>query len=86
VLSLRDSGRTYSAVASSLGLKRARDAQAAFVRALHKREGDERVRLTQREMDRLDALETRIRSRDAEDPEKMERRLTALGKLREAVG
>jgi hypothetical protein len=86
VLSLRDSGRTYSAVARSLGFKRARDAQAAFVRALHKREGDERERLTQRERGRLDQLEQRIRTRDAEEPEKMERRLTALAKLREMVG
>jgi len=86
VLSLRDSGRTYSAVARTLGFKRASDAQAAFVRAVHKREGDERERLTQRERVRLDELETRIRSRDAEEPEKMERRLTALARLREIVG
>jgi len=76
---------TYAAVASSLGLKRAVDAQAAFLRALRQREGDERVRHVERESARLDELETRIRTRDADEPEKMERRLQALGKLREAI-
>lgn len=73
-------------MASSLGFKRSVDAQAAFLRALRQREGEERGRLTQRESDRLDKLETRIRTRDAEEPEKMERRLVALGKLREKLG
>jgi len=73
-------------VASSVGFKRAVDAQAAFLRALRQREGEERSRLTQRESDRLDQLETRIRTRDAADPEKMERRLLALAKLREKLG
>jgi hypothetical protein len=52
---------------------------------LRKREGDERTRLTERESGRLDQLETRIRTRDAEDPEKMERRLVALEKMREVL-
>jgi hypothetical protein len=69
-----------------MGLKRAVDAQAAFLRALRTRQGEERVRLVQREGERLDELETRIRTRDAADPEKMERRLLALEKLRENVG
>lgn len=73
-------------MASSVGFKRAVDAQAAFLRALRQREGEERSRLTQRESDRLDQLETRIRTRDAADPEKMERRLLALAKLREKLG
>lgn len=69
-----------------MGFKRAVDAQAAFLRALRQRDGDERSRLVQRESDRLDKLETRIRTRDATEPEKMERRLVALEKLREKVG
>jgi hypothetical protein len=83
---LRDSGQTYASVARSLGFKRAIEAQAAFLRALRQREGDERVRLTERESVRLDQLETRIRTRDADDPVKMERRLVALGKMRETLG
>lgn len=84
-MALRDSGKTYAAVASSLGLKRAVDAQAAFLRAVRKREGEERSRLVQRESARLDELEARIKSRDAGEPEKMGRRLEALAKLRAAL-
>jgi hypothetical protein len=35
---------------------------------------------------RLDTLEKRIRDRDAGDDEKVERRLLAVKKLREAIG
>ena len=73
-------------MARSIGLKRAVDAQAAFLRALRRREGEERSRLVDREASRLVELETRIRSRDADEPEKMERRLQALAKLREHLG
>lgn len=38
-----------------------------------------------REQQRLDALEQRIRTRDAAEPEKLERRLAALAKLREGL-
>ncbi|HXX90382.1 MAG TPA: hypothetical protein VEI83_09180 [Acidimicrobiales bacterium] len=72
-------------MASSLGFKRSVDAQAAFLRALRQREGEERRRLVQRESARLDELEARIRTRDAADPEKMERRLQALAKLRASL-
>jgi hypothetical protein len=82
---LRDSGISYSAVAGRLGLNRAVDAQAGFVRALRRRPDEERAQLTQRESARLDALELRVRSRDAEEPEKMNRRLGALERLREAI-
>lgn len=73
-------------MARSLGLKRSVDAQAAFLRALRRREGEERSGLVERENARLVQLEARIRSRDAAEPEKMERRLVALGKLREQLG
>lgn len=82
---MRDSGKTYAAVASSLGFKRSADAQAAVLRALRQSEGEERGRLIERESGRLDGLEARIRSRDAEQPEKLERRLQALAKLREKL-
>ncbi len=83
---MRESGKTYAAVARSLGLKRAVDARAAFIRALRRRQGDERKGLVDRETGRLAQLETRIRTRDAAEPEKMERRLVALAKLREQLG
>jgi hypothetical protein len=72
-------------VARRLGLGRALDAQAAFLRALRQHDGEDRDRLIQRETTRLDELETRIRSRDATEPEMMQRRLLALAKLREKL-
>ena len=85
IVSLREKGESYSAVARALGLKRAMDAHAAFVRAVRSRPEAERVALSKRESLRLDQLEKRIRSRDAEDPVKLERRLTALEALRQAL-
>ena len=73
-------------MARSLGLKRAVDAQAAFLRAVRRRDGQERNGLVERETARLVQLEARIRTRDAAEPEKMERRLLALAKLREQLG
>jgi hypothetical protein len=72
-------------VARTLRIRRAVDAQAAFVRAMRKLPDQERAAPYKREPDRLDQLEARIRSRDAEQPAKMERHLTALGALRESM-
>ena len=85
VVRRREKGESYSAVARALGLKRAMDAQAAFLRALRSRPEPERAALSKRESLRLDQLEERIRSRDAEDPVKLARRLTALEALRQAL-
>jgi hypothetical protein len=73
-------------VASALGLKRTTDAHAAFVRVLRSRPEAERAALSSRESQRLDQLEQRIRTRDgAGDVAKLERRLVALGALRERL-
>jgi hypothetical protein len=85
VVVLREQGQSYSAVARTLGIKRAVDAQAAFVRAMHRLPEPERKALCERESQRLDQLEARIRSRDAEQPAKLERHLVALGALRDAL-
>jgi hypothetical protein len=68
VVALREQGQSYSAVAGTLGIRRAVDAQAAFVRAMRKLPGPERNALYNRELERLDQLEARVRSRDAEQP------------------
>ena len=78
VVALREQGQSYSAVARTLGIRRAVDAQAAFVRAMRKLPDPERNALYNRELERLDQLEARVRSRDAEQPAKMERHLAAL--------
>ena len=85
VLSLRETGNSYSAIARSLELGRATDAHKSFIRALGAYEGAERQRLVGNEEARLDLLEDRIRSRDQADPAKVERRLSGVEKLREAV-
>jgi hypothetical protein len=84
-LSLRESGKSYSAIARTLGLDRATAAHRSYIRALGAREGDERRRLIKNEDGRLDELEQRIRQRDAGDVVKLERRLLGLEKLREAI-
>jgi len=86
VVSLREGGKSYSAVASAVGFKRATDAHAAFVRVLRSRPEAERAALSHRESQRLDQLEQRIRTRDAGgDAAKLERRLAALSELRQKL-
>jgi len=85
-LALRESGASFSAIARTLELSRATDAHRSFVRGLAAHEGDEKSKLLNNEEARLDTLEQRIRDRDAGDDEKVERRLLAVQKLREAIG
>lgn len=85
VVALRERGQSYSAVASALGMKRATNAQEAFVRAMRSLPENERKALQGREAARLDQLEVRIRSRDANEPVKMERHLVALEALRQTI-
>lgn len=84
-LELRESGASYSAIARQLELRRATDAHRAFIRAMHSLSGEDRRRVVANEQDRLDELEVRIRQRDATEPEKVDRRLFAVGKLRAAL-
>jgi hypothetical protein len=66
-------------------LKRATDAREAFLRGLRATLDDERALIAQREHQRLDELEARIRARDAAAPDKLERRLAALAMLRRGL-
>jgi hypothetical protein len=84
-LELREGGASYSAIARRLELHRAGDAHGAFLRALKSRNDEERQVLIVSERERLDTLEKRIRERDAELPEKLERRLGALESLRTSL-
>ncbi len=81
-LVLREKGRSYAAIAGTLDLKRATDARGAFLRGLRATPEDERKLIVEREQRRLDQLEARIRTRDADAPDKLERRLGALAVLR----
>jgi hypothetical protein len=84
-LALRELNASYSTIARQLTLRRATDAHRAFIRAVSSRSGEERQHLVANERARLDELELRIRGRDADYPEKLERRLKALGNLRTAL-
>jgi hypothetical protein len=84
-LGLREEGRSFAAIARTIGLKRAADAREAFLRELRSRPADERGGLVEREMKRLDKLEARIRARDAEEPDKLKTRLGALAAMRESL-
>lgn len=84
-LELRETGKSFSAIARTLGFDRATEAQKSYVRALSTHEGEDRRRLVKNEEARLDELEQRIRERDAADVEKVERRLQGVKKLRESI-
>ena len=84
-LTLREAGKSYSAIARTLGFERATEAHRSYVRALGTREGDELKKLIKNEQSRLDQLEQRIRERDAADVPKLERRLLGVQNLREAI-
>jgi hypothetical protein len=84
-LVLREQGRSFAAIARSVGLKRAADAREAFLRELRSRPEDERQGLVERELERLDKLEARVRVRDAEEPEKLQTRLGALAAMRASL-
>ena len=84
-LTLREEGKSFSAIARTLGLDRATEAHRSFMRALGTHEGDDRRQLIKNEEARLDQLEERIRQRDAADVPKLERRLLGVQKLREAI-
>ena len=82
---LREQGRSFAAIARTVGLKRAADARQAFLREMRALPDEERAALIQRELGRLDKLEARIRSRDAAEPEKLETRLGALAAMRASL-
>ena len=76
---------SYAAIARKLEMTRAVDAQKAFIRAVLSRPGDEQPGLVANERARLDKLELVIRQGDAADPDRLQRRLRAVAKLRAAL-
>ena len=84
-MALREQGRSFAAIARTLGLKRAADAREAFLRELRSRPEGERQHLLARELERLDELEARIRARDTDEPDKLQTRLRALAAMRDSL-
>lgn len=84
-LTLRESGRSYAAIARELGFARSIDARSAFLRAVGQRPVGERPELLRHEVARLDVLERRIRDRDLHEPEVMQRHLATVARLRQGL-
>ena len=62
VLDLRQTGKSFASIAKSLKLGRARDANAAFLRAVRGAKPSERKKLREAELVRLQQLEDRVRA------------------------
>jgi hypothetical protein len=77
-LVLRDQGRPFAGVARILALDSAGAANASFNRALRLRPKAEQARLRSRELERLDALATRLRERPDLSTEEIVRRLRGV--------
>ncbi len=84
-MALRGTGSSFSAIARQLGMRRSSDAYDSFHRGLASKSESESRQLVRDELERLDALEARIRSRDAVAPDKMSRRLGGLDQMRADV-
>jgi hypothetical protein len=77
-LLLRDQGKPFGGIAEILELDSAGAANASFNRALRLQPRAEQARLRNREMERLDALSLRLRSRDDLSVEEIVRRLRGV--------
>lgn len=82
MVALRGEGHSFSAIARQVGMRRSKDVYRSFHRGIDARSERDRDRLARDELTRLAALEARIRSRDASEPEKMSRRLEGLAQMR----
>lgn len=85
VMAMRESGRSYAAIARKLGMERALDAQSTFLRMMRDQPAPQRQATVQRESERLDDLEKRVREDREQDAETAERRLQAVQKMRRAL-
>ncbi len=85
VLALRLQGKSFSAIARSLGLERPFQANDAFIRALRRRPASERDSIRREELVRLDALADAVRANNELEPAGVARRLHTLDRLRAAL-
>ena len=81
-LELRRTGRSFAFIARTLSLGRARDANAAFLRALENSPASERKQLRTEELGRLKQLEETIKSNATLAPFDRDRQLQVVKQLR----
>jgi hypothetical protein len=85
VVGLRTQGRSFAAIARTLGLEGARQAHEAFSGALRRRPAPERAELREAESVRLEALAESTRAREDLTPEQVNKRLRTIERLRQTV-
>jgi hypothetical protein len=84
-LMLRDQGRPFTGIATLLELDSPAAAAASFNRALRQRPRAEQERLRNREMERLDALASKLRSRADLSGEEIVRRMRGVKQQRKSL-
>jgi hypothetical protein len=82
VLELRIHGKSFAAIAKSLGLGRPSEANDAFNRALRLRPASEQEDLRRQELLSLDALADGVRGNPQLAPDELARRLRTVDRLR----
>jgi hypothetical protein len=82
VLDLRSTGRSFAFIARTLNMANARDARAAFVRAVQQSPAEDRPRLRGEELSRLQKLEDGLRRDSSLAPFDRDRQLDILKRLR----
>lgn len=82
VLGLRETGRSFGAIAAELGMDRARLAHDAFRAAVARRSAEEQADLRGRELARLDSMAKRLAGRGDLSKGDIERNLAVIERLR----
>lgn len=82
VLRLRETGRSFGAIATELGMDRARLAHDAFRAAVARRSAEEQAHLRRRELARLDGMAKRLAGRSDLSRADLEQKLTVIERLR----
>ena len=85
VLELRRTGRSFAFIARTLNLGKARDANAAFLRAIDQSPASERKQLRTEELGRLQQLEDTIRADARLAPFDRDKQLDTLKFLRKQL-
>ena len=83
VIALRSEGRSFAAIATTIGVGRSLDAFGLFVEAVARRPAAQRTKLRAEENKRLDVLERRMRQNG--DPAERDRKLASVGRLRQRL-
>jgi hypothetical protein len=85
VLALRTHGQSFAAIARTVGLEKAGEANRAFNRALRRRSTDQQDEIRVAENRRLDRMAGAVSANTALGPEEVDKRMRAIGVLRDRL-